>query len=223
MHRKFQDKLERAQSGDSPYRVAVTGSAGTGKSMVCRRLERLGVPVIELDTLAKKAVVSTGPALKKIAARFGKKVLHPDGTLNRKALRRIVVRDAAARRDLEKIVHPEVRRLLNRRLNKMRRRETPFVVVEVPLLFEANMEDAFDAVVLVMAEEPVQAKRLSERDRVSEREARLLIRTQIPDEQKVERSDFVVLNSGSVKKLKEAVERVFFALSKKFSVNAEIA
>jgi dephospho-CoA kinase len=203
--------------------VAVTGSAGTGKSLVCRRFAQLGVPVIELDALSRQAVSPSGPALKKLAARFGEGVLNPDGTLNRKSLREKVIREDDARRFVESVLHPEIRRLLDARVSRINGNETPFVVVEIPLLFESGMEDAFDAVVLVMAERRLQIKRLSERDQVSETEAGLLLKTQIDDEKKIDRSDFVIVNTGTIGKLHIAVDRVFFALKKKYSPPAEIA
>ena len=183
----------------------------------------MGVPVIDLDRLARQAVAPSGPALKKIVSAFGKEVLNPDGSLNRKTIRKKIVRDNAARRTLEEIVHPEIERLLRAEVSGMDTGQVPFVVVEVPLLFESGMEGAFDAVILVMAEERLQKKRLAKRDRISEEEAGLLLKVQIPDEMKVDHSDFVVLNTGTMKSLHDAVSRIFLILNKKYSKNGEIA
>jgi len=222
VHRNRQNKLQKPNGRGNPFRVAVTGSAGTGKSMVCRRFERLGVPVIDLDGLARKAVSPSGTALIKIVKHFGQKVMNPDGTLNRRALRRKVVRDDSDRRILEEILHPEIGHLLKTQVSGMDSDKAPFVVVEVPLLFESKMEDAFDAVILVMAGERLQKKRLSKRDAVSEKEAGLLLKTQISDERKIDRSNFVIINTESIKKLHCSVDRIFFILNKKYSKDNEI-
>ncbi len=222
MHPDGRYKSQGIHGQDRPFTVAVTGSAGTGKSLVCRRFERLGVPVIELDVLAREAVAPSGAALEKIVKYFGKGVLTPGGTLDRKALRERVVRDDSARRTLERIVHPEIRRLLEDRIAGLQGRKIPFVVVEVPLLFESKMEDAFDAVILVMAEERLQKKRLAERDKIPETEAGLLLKTQIPDDKKVDRADFVIINTATVRNLDVMVDQVFFTLNKKYGKTAEI-
>jgi len=223
VHSESRYKAPGNHGQDRPFIVAVTGNAGTGKSLVCRRFEVLGVPVIELDVLARQAVAPSGTVLGKIVEHFGKGVLHPDGTLDRKALRERIVRDDDARRTLERIVHPEIRRLMQDGISKLRGSGVPFVVVEIPLLFESKMEDAFDAVVLVMAEERLQKKRVSERDRIPEKEAGLLLKTQIPDDKKVDRSDFVIINTSTAQKLDAMVDRVFFTLNKKYGKTAEIA
>jgi len=216
VHLPNQHKLQRRSEMRRPFQVAVTGSAATGKSLVCRHFKNLGVPVIELDVLARKAVSPPGRTYRKIIEAFGKEILNRDGTLDRKALRRKVLADERARRTLERIVHPAVRKLLEEAVGRFNGEETPFVMVEVPLLFETGMAAAFDSVVLVMAQTRLQVKRLSARDRVPENEAERLIRTQIPDAQKIDRSDFVIFNTGSVRKLHSLADQIFWTLNGKY-------
>src|SRR5688572_30483235 len=116
-------------------RVALTGGIATGKSYVRARFEDLGVPTIDADALARDAIAPGTPGLAAVVARFGPVVLDPDGQVNRAALAAIVFADDGARRDLEAIIHPVVRRAIDdwyRTLDPA----TPFAVAEIPLLYE---------------------------------------------------------------------------------------
>jgi dephospho-CoA kinase len=190
-----------------PVTIAVTGNAGSGKTTVCERLKSLGLPVILLDALAREVVNPGSVALQKIEKRFGKHILSDDGSLNRPALRRIILEDDAMRRDLEAILHPEIISLMRQRIREAGKAGAAIVIVEVPLLFEFDMRGQFDLVLLVTADHCFQIERLTARDKVSPGDARALIGAQMPDEQKRERSDFVINNNGSHSELINSVDR----------------
>ena len=88
------------------------------------------------------------------------------------------------------------------------------VVIEVPLLFELDMKDRFDRVVVVIADKELRVKRLMERDQTSRDSAENLINVQMPDEEKVGRADYVVWNEGSMENLLESVDVLFKNLTK---------
>src|SRR5690606_26555466 len=109
----------------------------------------LGLPVVDADQLARRAVAPGQPALAEIARSFGYEVLNPDGTLNRSALAACVFGDADARARLNQLVHPEVRRLAQAAFVDLEQRGEPLACYEVPLLFETGQADAYRPVVLV--------------------------------------------------------------------------
>jgi dephospho-CoA kinase len=190
-----------------PVTIAVTGNAGSGKTTVCDHLRSLGLPVIILDGLAREVVDPGSGALLKISKQFGNHILSDDGSLNRPALRRIIIEDDAKRRELETILHPEIISLMHQRIREAGENGAALVIIEVPLLFELDMMDQFDLVLLVTAETRHQIERLAERDNVTRGDAGALLKAQMPDEQKKELADFIINNNGSQLELINLVDR----------------
>jgi dephospho-CoA kinase len=199
------------------FKVGVTGGAGSGKSSVCNRLQELGIKIISSDALAREAVAPGSTAHKKILNYFGEKVVLSDGKLNRQMLRRIIVNDGAARRSLEQFIHPEISKLMHRKIAQAEQNGDRVVAVEVPLLFELGMEKQFDLVVVVSADPNLRVKRLMDRDKVSREDAEELLNVQMPDREKEKRGGVVVSNNGSTEQLINSVDRLY----EKFLKNAE--
>lgn len=189
------------------FKIGVTGGAGSGKTSVCNLLRELGFIVVSSDELARKAVAPGTPAHESIVAHFGPGVLLPDGRINRSELRRKIVDSDAARSELERLIHPQIARLVKLEMDRARHAGARLVFVEVPLLFELGMQGQFDAVVLVSADRGVRVGRLMARDNVAEKEAEKLIDVQMPEKDKIDRSDFVIRNNGSREQLKKMVDR----------------
>jgi dephospho-CoA kinase len=194
-------------------KVAVTGGAGSGKTSVCNRLKKLGVKVISADEMAREAVAPGSEALTKIIRFFGEKVVLSDGTLNRKILRRMIT-DDDARLTLERFLHHEITKLIHKNVVCAEKEGCRIVAIEVPLLFELDMKERFDWVVVVSADQELRIKRLMERDQTSRDAAKDLINVQMPDEEKIGRADYVVWNEGSMEKLVESVDVLFKNLTK---------
>ena len=148
-------------------KIAVTGGAGSGKTSVCNRLKKLGVKVISADEMARDAVAPGSKALAKIIRFFGEKVVLSDGTLNRKILRRMITDDDDARLNLERFLHHEITELIQKNVVCAEKEGCQIVVIEVPLLFELDMKERFDRVVVVSADKELRVKRLMERDQTS--------------------------------------------------------
>jgi dephospho-CoA kinase len=199
------------------FKVAVTGGAGSGKSSVCNRLKGLGIKIISSDALAREAVAPGSTAHEKILNYFGKRVLLSDGKLNRQMLRRIIVNDSAARLSLERFIHPEISKLMQRKMAQAEQHGDRVVAVEVPLLFELGMEEQFDLVIVVSADPKLRVKRLMGRDNVSREDAEKLLNVQMPDQEKVKRGGFVLSNNGSTEQLINSVDRLY----EKFLKNTE--
>jgi dephospho-CoA kinase len=178
-------------------RIGLTGGIATGKSYVRARFESLGVPTIDADLLAREAVAPGSEGLAAVARRFGSGVLDAAGALDRQALARIVFADPAARRDLEGIVHPFVRRRADEWFRSLDPKRVPFAVADIPLLFETGGQGAYDAVVVTACDPEAQVRRIVARDRVSESEARQRLAAQLPIDEKVLRADFVIRTDGT--------------------------
>ena len=176
-------------------RVGLTGGIAAGKSVVSAALGKRGAAVIDADVLAREAVSAGSPALRAIVERFGDRVLARDGSLDRAALGRIVFADDEARRELEGIVHPEVRR----RATELERQLSPDTVVVhvIPLLVETGQDRDFDLVVVVDVPVDVQLQRLIRRGGLSESEAVTRIAAQASRQARLAAADVVIDNSGS--------------------------
>ena len=200
--------------------VAVTGGAGSGKSSVCSRFKELGAWVISADELARKVVLPGSSGFEKIVKRFGKAVLQPDGVLNRRKMREIMLTDDTARKDLEQLIHPEILTRMNTEIQKAVKAAHRIIIVEVPLLFELKMADEFDHVIMVSTDTNIKVKRLMDRDRVSEADARALVTVQMSDKLKEKQSDDVIQNNKSLKDLMTAVDDLYYRLVAKLSKTA---
>src|SRR5216683_2929137 len=173
-------------------KVALTGGIATGKSHVLEQFRRHGVPCLDADTLAHGVESAGTEATAAIAARFGPDIVTAGGAVDRAKLGPIVFKDAAARRDLEAIVHPAVYRAIAAGLRAFTLvGDYPFAVVDVPLLYETGAEKDFERVIVVACEPAEQIARLVERG-MSEEAARQRLAAQWPTEKKTSRAHYVI-------------------------------
>ena len=192
--------------------VGLTGGIGSGKSTVARMLEERGAVVFDADLLAREAVEPGTQGHTAVIERFGADVLAPGGELDREALASIVFADPSARRDLEQIVHPEVRRLFAEGSEAYRDTDR-IVVFSAPLLVESGMHTAFEILVVVSATVATQIERLMRQRGMSEPAIRARIDAQAPLEDKAAVADFLVDNEGTLAELESQVERLWHDLS----------
>jgi dephospho-CoA kinase len=186
-----------SDSAARTIRVALTGGIATGKSHVRAVIERLGVPTIDADTLARDAVAPGSPGLAAVVRRFGPSFLDTSGALNRRALADVVFRDPDARKDLEEIIHPDVRRRMGDWFASLEMATHPFAVADIPLLYETQRQGDFDAVSVAACQPDTQLRRLMTRDSLSEADARQRVAAQLPIDEKVRRADFVIRTDGT--------------------------
>lgn len=193
--------------------IGLTGGIASGKSTVSRILERLGAVVIDADQLAREAVMPDRSAHQAIVAAFGEGVLLPDGTIDRKALGRIIFADPSARKRLEAITHPAIRELAEQRLAELRRSGVSVAVYMAALLIEAGATDRVDEVWVVYVDRETQVRRVMARDGLSRSEAEQRLAAQMPMEEKAERGQVVINNNGTPEELERRVKGVW---SKRF-------
>ncbi|MER3425869.1 MAG: dephospho-CoA kinase [Thermus sp.] len=181
-----------------PLRVGITGNLGSGKSTVAALLRRRGYPVLDADALAREG-------RKALAGRICQ--AFPEacrgGVLDEKALARIVFSDEEKLRTLEGLLHPYVRRRL---MEEMDRQTAPIVFLEIPLLFEVGWEKALDRVLVVAAPLEERLMRVQIRSGLSREEALSREARQLPQEEKLRRADYVLWNTGDLRRLEEGVE-----------------
>jgi dephospho-CoA kinase len=192
--------------------VGLTGNIASGKTTVAQLFSERGATIIDADVLARRAVERGTPAYDAIVKRWGTSVLAPDGLLDRGALRRVVFANPKELDALNNIVHPEVERLRQTRIDEARARGDRIVVCDIPLLFEKKMADRFDRIVLVDAPRPLRLERLvGDRD-LRETEAMDMIAAQMPAELKRARADYVIDNTGTLAQLEQRVAGVWSTL-----------
>lgn len=191
--------------------VGLTGGIGSGKSTVAHMLEARGAIVFDADALARAAVEPGTPGHDQVVERFGATILAPGGLIDREALASVVFADPAARRDLEAIVHPEVRRLFAEETERYRDSER-IVVFSAPLLVETGMHTAFDVLVLVSATVETQVERLMRERAMGEEAIRARIAAQLPLEEKAAVADVIVDNEGTLDDLEGQVDRLWAEL-----------
>lgn len=191
-------------------RVGLTGGIASGKSSVAQRLADYGAVVIDSDLLARDVVAPGTPGLSLIKERFGSSVIATadDGTesLDRPALGQIVFADPAARRDLEAIIHPAVRRRASELEGAAD--QDAVLIQMIPLLVETGQADAFDVCLVVDVDEVTQLDRLVARDGLTTEQARQRMQAQASRAERLGVADLVIDNAGDLDSLDRQVAAV---------------
>ena len=185
--------------------VGLTGGIASGKTAVSRCFDQLGVPVIDADVVAREVVEPGEPALDAIVEKFGREVLDETGRLDRRMLRELVFADPELRRELEQLLHPEIRRRMKQKIAELHQ---DYVVLVIPLLLEVEQTNLVDRVLVVDAPERAQIARAMERDGSSEKEVRDIMSAQLPREQRLARADDIIENRGTLRDLCDRVRKL---------------
>ena len=178
--------------------VGLTGNVASGKTSVAHHFSAWGATVIDSDQIVREVQRPGSDVLAAIVSRFGDAVLQPDGTLDRAALRRLVMGDEEALATLNTIVHPAVGERRAQLLKEASKRGDQVVVSDIPLLFEVLDPEEFDVIVLVHASEDLRRQRLIDRRGIDRDEAARLLSSQLDSEGKRERSDIIIENDGTL-------------------------
>ena len=190
-------------------RVGLTGGIASGKSTVAAMLAELGACVVDADRLAREVVAPGGAVHDAVVQRFGRSILAADGTIDRAALARVVFADAAARRDLEGLVHPAVRAEAERRFRRAELDGCRVAVFDAALLVETGAYRDFDRLIVVRCSREQQLARLVERDGLSVAEAEARLAAQAPLEDKLALADVVVDTRGTIEATRRGTQQVW--------------
>ena len=176
-------------------KIAITGNIASGKSQVEKYLETLGYPVYDSDKIAHDV-------LDTITDFYGYDVFN-GGKIDRKKLGELVFSDPDLRKKLEDITHPKIKSVIFELFEK--HKTDKYIFVSVPLLYEAGFDTMFDKVLFVSVGKDIQLKRLMERNGYTKEEALLRISSQMAQEEKLKKADYVIENNSSVKALESEI------------------
>lgn len=191
----------------------LTGGIATGKSTVGRRMREVhGLPILDLDQVARDIVAPGTPGLDEVAYCFGAHVLTPDGALDRAAMRSAIATDPDAKAMLERITHPRIWNATSEWLGAQKRAKVPLVGVEAALMVETRTWRRYDALVVVTCAPDLQLQRLIARDGMDEALARRLIAAQAPLADKEAVATHLIRNDADEASLFARVDEVVAAL-----------
>ncbi len=201
----------------NPLKIAITGSAGSGKSLVCQKFGRLGLVTLDCDQIAREVVEPGTQGLNQIVELFGDQIVLETGVLDRVALRHIIIDNPKMRTALEDILHPQILiEMIFQIENAVYKKGLNAVAVEVPLLFESGMDKHFDITIAVLAKDLDLISRISRRDNVASEDAKKMINIQMPQEEKIKKADHVIINKGTRAELFDSVDYLFAKIKKEF-------
>ena len=190
--------------------IGLTGNIACGKSVVASMFQELGASIIDADQVARLVVEPGQPAWKEIVERFGEEVLNPDGTINRNQLGEIVFRDGEKREELNRITHPRIIGKIKELIEEHRNEGAGVVIVEAALIAEkGGMKPIISDLIVVMADEETQMKRLTQMVGLSREEALLRIKSQMSISEKVKHATYVIDNSANLEETREQVKKVW--------------
>jgi dephospho-CoA kinase len=209
-YHQFESILKRLKGDGRRLLLGVTGGIASGKSTVSDMLAELGAPLIDFDLLARQVVEPGTPGLEQIVDYFGKQVLLPDGTLDRKKLSDIVFGDMEKRKKLESFTHPGIYDKFFEQVDRITKDKPDAIVqVSVPLLIELNLNFLFDKLLVVHISPELQVERLAARDGISQADAANILQAQLPIDDKLPFADFVIRNENSLEDTRAQVEALW--------------
>jgi dephospho-CoA kinase len=192
--------------------IGVTGNFGTGKSTVCKIIEDFGYPVIYSDSLAKELMVKNEEVKKRIIDNFGEEAYLEDGSLNRKWLAEKVFANSPESEQilarLNAIVHPFVLDETEKIITRLIEEGNRMIFFESALIFEANIQDLFDYIILVDSKKEKIYERMEKLGKFSKEDVDLRLQRQIPAKEKYNSVDFIIQNNGSLEALKTNVKLI---------------
>jgi len=189
--------------------IGLTGGIASGKSLVSERLAELGAVIIDADKLGHESYRPGTDTYRAVIDAFGSDVVSPDGEIDRKVLGSKVFGDPEARRRLEQIVWPAIRRLAVARIEALRSERAPVVVLEAAVLIEAEWFDLADEVWIVEASPDVARARLMERNGLTPEQAQARLQAQLTNEKRRPYASVIIENNGSLEDLRRSVDEAW--------------
>ena len=188
--------------------IGLTGGIASGKSTVADMIRKHNIPIVDADVIARQVVEPGESALEEIFLSFGSEMKAEDGGLDRKRLGSVIFNNEDKRKLLNSILHPAIRKRMLEEVASYKNQGEPHVVLDIPLLYESELNHLVDRTLLVYVDSSTQLKRLMERDGSTEQEASERIQSQMPIEKKKELADAVIDNTGTRKESEEQLGHV---------------
>ncbi len=191
--------------------LGITGNIASGKSTVSSIFKDLGFKLYDADKIAKE-ILNKKETIKKITEKFPKEIIGNDGYVNKIKMKELIFKSDEYRNLLNSIIHPLVFEFYKNIKNENIKNEN--IIFDIPLLYETNMQTLCDKVVLVVSDYNLKIERISKRDNISKNLAKKIIESQMDDEAKMRKADYVIFNNGSYEKLKEKTLEIYMEISK---------
>ena len=193
-----------------PIKIALTGGIACGKSNIAQIFSDLGVDIIDLDELSRLVVEPDTKGLSELIDCFGDSILNTDQTLNRRALREVLLKNPTNQEKIEEILHPKILEKMQMEIKKVKNK---LVIIEIPLLVEKNLAYLFDRAIIVSCDEENQLKRLIKRENIDKNSAKSLISTQTNAENRLKLADQlpidVIENNSEIFEMKQKVQDLY--------------
>jgi dephospho-CoA kinase len=190
-------------------KIGLTGGIGSGKTTISNLFAELGVPVIDMDIIARQLVMPGQAALQEIIATFGNGIRSKSGELDRNKLRKLIFADERKRKQLEAILHPRIRQTVDKRLSEL---TYPYCIIVIPLLFETGRQDTIDRILVIDTSVEDQIKRTMDRDDVDQEQVKRIISSQVDRQTRLNHADDIIHNTDDISSLSSQVS----ALHKKY-------
>lgn len=192
--------------------IGLTGGIASGKSTVTKLLIDKGVKVLDADQIVRQMQQPNTKLLKQLAEVFGDQMILEDGHLNRQELGQLIFNDKRAKETLDQIMKPLIREKLLEEIEEVKIHQESMVVLDLPLLYEFELQSLVDYTIVVYVSRETQVRRLMERDQIDEAYALAKINSQMSLDKKRELANFVLINEGTMSELRTQFETLYETL-----------
>jgi len=195
--------------------VGLTRGVGSGKTIVSQTLREEGAYLIDADQIARELVTPHSPTWNELVQVFGKEILNEDESIDRKGLAQRVFSNPKERTLLNQVIHPRIKEEIKRRKEEILQKDPEaIIIIDAALLVERGDHREMDKVIVVVAPDDQRIERLKRRDGMSEEEAKKVISSQMPQEEKMRVADFVIRNEGTLEETKQRARELFQELKR---------
>lgn len=190
--------------------IGITGGVATGKTTVAGIFSSLlKAKIIDADEIVHQFLAPGTKIWGEIVKCFGKDILkNGSHVINRKKLGQDIFRNASKRKQLEDIIHPTVKKVMEEKLKQYKKNNQEWIIMDIPLLFETKMESLVDKIIVVVRNEDAQLETLTKEKKLSLNEAKLRIDSQLPLSEKIKQADFVVDNKGTLEDTERQIKEI---------------
>lgn len=196
-------------------KIGITGGIGSGKSEVCKIIEKFGSPILYADDIAKEILFTNETVKKRIRFEFEEDLYDIAGSIDKKKLAKLIFFDRNLKTKLENIVHPYVIDHIRKQFKKFESsKEYKVIFLEAALIYESGVDELLDYIIVVTADQEKCINRVIERDKTSRDDVLGRMNSQIDPKQKAEMADFVIHNNGDLSSLNKNVEFIYRLLLK---------
>ncbi len=196
-------------------KIGLTGGIGSGKTTVSDQFKKMGVPIIDTDIIAHDLLNHQPAMLEKIIEIFSDKVLNAKGAIDRKKLAQSVFSNKQQKQQLEKLLHPAIRKAVDEKIQVFKQQKSPpdYLLLVVPLLLETklletNFTDLTDRILVVIADQQLRVERIKQRDQRNVSQINAIINSQVNDDRRLSAADDVIENNQDLAHLTSQVKQL---------------